>query len=321
MFKAFPYAKLDHIRCLNEAALVVAFGFRTCVVMNDNLDILCKFLDANKEEKYHCGEFYKDISKCFSTGNKYFLVMGGAVGVIKILDLAEGILVGYLCGHTGAIRDIKVFNNYVVSSSEDSSVRLWSLKSLECIGVCGGLFGHRDTVLSIDVLFDSNMIVSSGIDCTIKQWKIGSHVDKYLHGDPFTTFNNLHHCSITKVKYYGNMIVSLSNNLISMIFNNREMESVGFNLSMNDLFYIGSLHCFNNCKTFDIVGHILVGMGSNGDMYMFDLRDLFQECQPFLTSTGISAVEDFAEMCGRIYISSGTGIHRINLDLEYFMDS
>jgi len=320
MFKAFPNARLEHIRCLEVANVIATFGFRTCVIMNDKLEVLCKFLDSNKDEKYQCGEFFKNTTENFCTESKYFLALGGATGVIKLLDLQEGSMAGYLVGHTGAIRDIKVFSNYLVSSSEDSSVRLWSLETLGCIGVCGGLFGHKDSVLSIDVLYDNSMIVSAGIDCAIKQWRIFTDGSSYLYDEPFTNFNTVHRCSITKVRYYGNMIISLSNNVISVVFNNRDKVDERFNLTRNDVLFIGGIHVFNNCKTFHILEHILIGMGNNGDVYMFDLRSIPGETQPFLTSSGVSAVEDFVVMSGALYISSGNGIHRVSFDLDYFTD-
>lgn len=316
MYKAFQNVKLEHVRCLKEAALVAAFGLRTCIVMNDELDVLCKFLDANRDEKYHCGEFFINTMESFCSRNKYFLALAGETGVIKILDLQDGELAAFLTGHTGAIFDLKIFGNFAISGGEDRAVRLWDLEALKCIGVFGGMFGHRDCVLSLDVLFDSSMIVSTGTDCTIRQWKINR--DKYLSYDPFTTFSTVHRCPITKVRYYGSMVASLSNNMISVVLNNRACVDPTLNLSKNDVFLLGSIDLFNNCKTFEISGHILIGMGTNGDLYMFDLESLGGGNKPFLTSTAIDTVDDFAVMNNFAYASSGNGIWKVPLDFGYF---
>ncbi|ELA41994.1 uncharacterized protein VICG_01011 [Vittaforma corneae ATCC 50505] len=320
MFKEFHSLKLEHLRCLKEVGIVAAFGYRTCIVMNDELETLCRFIDANKDEKYYCGEFFENKMSNFCSPNKYFLVLGGETGVIKILDIQEGVLATFLTGHTGAVCDIKILGNHIVSSGEDSSIRIWSLRSLKCIGVCGGIFGHKDHILSIDILFDRSMIVSSGTDCVIKQWKIDDFKKRYLNYEPFTSFNNIHCCPISKIKYYGNMIVSLCNNTISMVFNNREKIDSSLNFNKNDPIFIGSIDLFNNCKTFDILGHILLGMGSNGDVYIFDLRSIAEESMPLLMSTNVNAAEDFIFMNDLLYISSGNAIHRIKLDLSYFND-
>lgn len=317
MFKEFRNLKLEHLRCLKEPGIIAAFGYRTCIIMNDRLEILCRFIDANKDEKYYCGEFFESKLNNFCSPNKYFLALGGESGVIKILDIQEGTLATFLNGHTGAIFDIKVFGGCIASGGEDSSVRIWDLESLKCINVCGGIFGHRDHVLSIDVLFDGSMIVSSGTDCMIKQWKIDGLNKKYLYYEPFTSFGNIHRCPISKVKYYGNMIVSLSNNAASMIFNNRERIDDSLNFNKNDPVFIGSIDLLNNCKTFDILDHTLLGMGSNGDMYIFDLRNIVEESTPFLMSTNVGTAEDFTFMNGFLYISSGNIIHKVSFDLSY----
>lgn len=316
MFKEFQNLKLEHLRCLEEARIIAAFGFRTCLILNEDLDVMCKILDASKTEKYSCGEFFVNTLENFCSPNRYFFILGGENGIIKILDLVEGVFLTHLSGHTGAICDIKVFDEYIVSSSEDSSIRIWDLKTLDCIHVFGGLFGHKDHVLSIDILHDHSMIVSSGTDCSIKQWKINK--EKYFSHQPFTNFNNLHSYSISKIKYYGNMILSLCNGVISMVYNNKEALTENLGLSRDDAILIGTIEVFNNCKTFQVFKHALVGLGSNGDMYVFDLRNIVKEKGPFLLPTNIETTEDFTRLNDYFYISSGNRIHKISFDLSNF---
>lgn len=318
MFKEFHNLRLEHLRCQKEQGILAAFGYRTCIVMDNEMNPLCKFLDANKEERYHCGEFFESKMKEFCSPNQHFLALGGKTGIIKILDIKEGSLVGFLSGHTGAICDIKIFENFILSAGEDSSIRLWDLKKFCCIGVCAGMFGHKDHVLSIDVLFDKSLIVSSGTDCVIKQWKLDGLGKEYLNYDPFTSFSNIHRCPINKVRYYGNMIVSLCNNAISMVYNSRERGLAYFNLSRNDPIFIGSIELFNNCKTFEIETHTLIGMGTNGDVYVFDLRSIAEEKTPFLIPTNAGTADDFTFMDGYMFISSGNVIYKISLDLDRF---
>lgn len=319
MEKEFPNLKLEHLRVSKETNIIAAFGFRTCIFMNENLSVLCKFLDANKSEKYYCGEFYKNFSDNFCSNNRYFFVVGGESGVIKILDLEDGTLASFLSGHTGAICDMKIFDHFLVSSGEDSSIRVWNLITLECVSVFGGMFGHKDHILSIDILYNKKMIVSSGTDCAIKQWEIsGNSPFKY---EPFSSFNNIHRCPVVKVKYYGDMIISLSNNVISVIFNNRRPVDQSFGLRQNDPIFVGNIDVFNNCKTFDVVGHIFIGMSTVGDVYLFDLRNILNEKSPFLTWTGINNVEDFLIMNDNLYISSGNKIHRTKIDFTHFEES
>lgn len=320
MFKEFQNLKLEHLETFKELNLIVAFGYRTCIILDDNLEMLCKFLDSNKNERYYCATIFENQMENFCSKNSYFIAIAGESGVIKILDIQEGTFLTYLTGHTGAICNIKNFNNFLISCSEDSSIRIWDLNTLKCVGVCGGIFGHKDHILSIDILFNKSLIVSSGTDCAIKQWKIDEIKPYKFIYEPFTSFNNVHRCPINKVMYYGNMIVSLSNNNISIIYNNINKPDDTFNLNRNDPILIGNIDLFNNCKSFEIIGHILIGMGTTGDIYIFDLRNLINENKPFIMSTNVESADDFTFNNGFIYISSGNKIYKIQLDLDHFND-
>lgn len=316
MFKEFPNLKLLHMRCLKECRIIAAFGYRTCIILNEDMDVQCRFLDSNKTERFYCGEFFINNLTDFCSSNKYFFILGGENGILKILDLTEGLLATYITGHTGAICDIKILDSYVVTSGEDSSIRVWDLRTLSCVGVLGGLFAHKDHVLSIDIMNRSHMLVSAGTDCAIKQWKISTK--EYFNYEPYTTFNNVHRSPINKVKYYGNMILSLSNGIISMVYSHNEPLEENFGLCRNDPIFIGSIDLFNNCKTFEIFDHILIGIGNNGDVYIFDLRSIINEKAPFLVSTNIESTEDFIYMNDHLYISSGDKIHKFRIDLSNF---
>ena len=74
-------------------------------------------------------------------------------------------------GHTGLVRclRISVDNRYVVSSSDDTSVRIWDLhsKRQECI-----LNGHKCSVLSLAISKCNRYIVSGSWDSTIRLWSL-----------------------------------------------------------------------------------------------------------------------------------------------------
>lgn len=316
----FPNLKLEHLKSYNKLGIFVAFGFRTAILLNSNLDVLCKYLDSNKSEKFKCADFFECKFENFCSPNVFFLLLGGESGTIKIIDLKEGKLVTFLKGHTGAICDMKVVDHYVVSCSEDSSIRIWDLKTLKCVSMCGGLAGHKDHVLSLDVLHDSSMIVSVGTDCVIKQWEFKVGADLVFNHEPFSSFSNVHKCQITKVKYCGNLILSLSNNIVSVIYNhaNREYFKENFNLDKNDPVYIGTVELFGNCKSFEIYGHMLIGVSTNADVYIFDLRNIIKEKTPYLLSMNFNSAEDIIHINDTFYITSGNAIHSFDIDLGHF---
>jgi polycomb protein EED len=125
------------------------------------------------------------------------LAVGGALGVIKLIDCAARGLHRLLHGHGGAINELRFSPSnkaLLFSASKDESVRLWNVRSGCCIAIFAGEQGHRDEVLSIvsfaalasllspislfsfaqDVHMRGHLLASSGMDTTVKLWRLTS---------------------------------------------------------------------------------------------------------------------------------------------------
>mmetsp|Transcript_24565 Transcript_24565/g.67481 ORF Transcript_24565/g.67481 Transcript_24565/m.67481 type:complete len:396 (-) Transcript_24565:1044-2231(-) len=63
----------------------------------------------------------------------------------------------------------------LASASRDESIRLWHLRSTQCIAVFAGERGHLEAVLSIDFSPCASALASAGVDGTIKLWSITDH--------------------------------------------------------------------------------------------------------------------------------------------------
>jgi guanine nucleotide-binding protein subunit beta-2-like 1 protein len=74
-------------------------------------------------------------------------------------------------GHSGFVSDVAISNtgDFVVSSSWDRALRLWSLKSGETIAK---FLGHTKDVLSVAFSPDNRQIVSGGRDNILKLWNV-----------------------------------------------------------------------------------------------------------------------------------------------------
>ncbi|KAI5171990.1 polycomb protein EED [Pancytospora epiphaga] len=394
--KEFPNARIDFLRKHPNLGIIAAFGSRTCVVLSHTLEIVQRYLDTNKEERFYCCEF-ADISQTrsftgfnmynspeslngelpcnsaqtqepmpsgsyldaisFTDDNDIFLgdspssieereqpgiqshgedetenllLMAGESGIIKVIDLQKARLVGYLRGHTGAVRDLKVVEGILVSCSEDSTIRIWNLHTYVCIGVLGGLFGHKDHVLSIDVNYKLGYIVSVGTDTTVKQWMVNFTTlmkSPYnLIYKPRQNFTNVHRSAITKVAYYGDLIVSLCNNILIAIYNNKDLEKLkelntektSAIFSDDKPIFIGSVDLCGDCKTFIIYRHLLIGLSSRGDVYLFDLRGLSKETSPYIIETKLCGAEDIVLLDEHAYITTGKAVYCLPLDLARF---
>lgn len=102
--------------------------------------------------------------------NKLFVATGGRDKLIKIWDAKEGTLVGTFVGHDNWIRDL-VFHpngNYLMSVSDDKSLRVWDLVAGRCIKLI--LNAHEHFVSCLD--FSSKYLVcaTGSANKQIKLW-------------------------------------------------------------------------------------------------------------------------------------------------------
>ena len=74
-------------------------------------------------------------------------------------------------GHTSWINSIAISpdGKYIVSGSDDETIKIWDIKTAECLNT---LLGHSETVSSVTISPDGKYIVSGSIDKTIKIWDI-----------------------------------------------------------------------------------------------------------------------------------------------------
>jgi len=68
-----------------------------------------------------------------------------------------------------SINNKMIINNYLISSSWDTTIKVWNLQTLKCIAT---LKGHKNRIKNI-LIFDSfNKLISSSLDNTIKIWDL-----------------------------------------------------------------------------------------------------------------------------------------------------
>jgi len=116
----------------------------------------------------------------------------GSEGPIKVWDIGGStpVVLMDLQGHAGEINSIDASDsaNVALSGSDDYSVRLWDLRTGQCVRL---MEGHGDTVNTFSnavntVSMDSacKTAVSGSEDMTVKLWDIGSGqcIKTYQHG-------------------------------------------------------------------------------------------------------------------------------------------
>ncbi|GAM22605.1 hypothetical protein SAMD00019534_057800 [Acytostelium subglobosum LB1] len=116
--------------------------------------------------------------------------------------------IAQLSGHTGHILDIKWLNNHrLLTSSIDTKVKLWDLRSNECTKT----FEHNDIVVSLSLDISESMFLTSTLDGCIRRWSIEKNqpIAETQVGEFITTINTCPqpYNYVIVTSHLGNVIV------------------------------------------------------------------------------------------------------------------
>lgn len=167
-----------------------------------------------------------------------WVAAAGKFGLIKVIDVHANRMVKQLCGHKNSIRDLAFLTDgrFLLSCSDDYSVRLWHIPNHVQIAIFHGMEGHDRPVLCLDVHCSEKLFLSAGMDRTVKLWslsdKLHSEMTKARTWDchvftsaegiaysttPFPTLleykpqfssMHLHKGFVDCARFYGNFILS-----------------------------------------------------------------------------------------------------------------
>ncbi|XP_065056988.1 polycomb protein eed-B-like [Rhopilema esculentum] len=199
-----------------------------CEEGSGRITLLQNYCDSDPEENYYTSAWSYNTET-----SDQILAFAGVKGAIHVVSVARRQSTKYYQGHGSSINELRfhpVEPLLLFSASKDHSIRIWNIKTDICVCVLGGVNGHRDEVLSIDLDILGTKLVSCGMDHSLKIWpleteKYKMRIDDSFKHDPtadsrsFLPLNvhypafstrDVHRNYVDCVRWYGDLILSKS---------------------------------------------------------------------------------------------------------------
>lgn len=290
-------------------------GRRTAVVVDhsEGLRVVQRILDEHPDEGFRCSEF-------LARKDCLLLVLGGELGVIKVLNLSKGVPAGHIKAHGGPIFSIRAYKDeYLLSCSSDTTIKMWSVSGLSCVCVFGGYMGHRDHVLSMDISSDLRYLVSGGSDCSIRVWAIPCSFGDVECTAPVYSSEGIHKFPVRCVRFHGDILVfSEGQDRIHIA-----LPTYGDREAYSDTVLVQEV-CLGGrgpVRKFDISGNTLVALMGKQDMAVLDMRTIRSAPHPtMLRIPNAGAVQDFCMEGGRVFVLFESSLF-MAIDLPLFEGS
>lgn len=151
---------------------VVFDGERIVVSAADNCNRLQVRDGPSGSLLFQSEEFSSRIRCCCLCREPSAVVLGQEDGCVQVLALPSGTCLSTLQGHTKTVLHCQFSqdNQTLITSSEDTTIRVWTWRS----GQCKVLQGHREQVRCFSLLTDDSRLLSWSYDGTVKLWDLQS---------------------------------------------------------------------------------------------------------------------------------------------------
>lgn len=111
---------------------------------------------------------HKSTVRCVKALSAAILISSSRDSTLRVWDIPTAECRAVLEGHTLCVRDFAVSGDIVVSVSYDHDGRMWSLDSNNYYQCLRVLRGHEAQVYAVD--FDGSRIVTGGLDHSARVW-------------------------------------------------------------------------------------------------------------------------------------------------------
>ena len=99
-----------------------------------------------------------------------WLLAGGESGIIKIINILDGVVTKVIKAHNSNVNAIAITpdGSQFLSGSDDKTIKLWSLPNLTLKKICK----QNDCINALIISPDGKLLISCSNDQTIKLWKL-----------------------------------------------------------------------------------------------------------------------------------------------------
>lgn len=181
---------------------------------------------------------------------------------ISLINFASKSEIFIFSGHSGQINCLSFTsdNKYLISGSNDRSIKIWNLKKKS---EDFSLFGHFGPITSLALFPDSKSVFASGsLDCSIKIWNIEDKQENYTI--------SMHLCPIKSMSIspFGSWLISSAEDFSLKVWNLRfereEIELTQRNSAINSI-------CYSESEDFFVVGE------DNSKVTIYNMRNHFED--------------------------------------------
>ena len=112
-------------------------------------------------------ENYYYSSLCIDISGSIMAIGGGRwnEGIIQVVDINLSKVLYTIKAHDWEVTSLKIDGTFIVSGSQDRTVKIWNISTKECLRT---FRGHTDVITNVGV--DGNIVVSGGMDSVINVW-------------------------------------------------------------------------------------------------------------------------------------------------------
>ncbi|XP_051974961.1 apoptotic protease-activating factor 1 isoform X1 [Xyrauchen texanus] len=162
LFESEEFPSRIHCTCICKHAPLIALGAENGNVQTGRVKVR---------------QFLKNIVwrtlRLLNLQHDFVVAVGLETGTVQVLEVPSGNCLVNLSGHTRTVHDCQFTDDgqTLITSSEDSTVRVWKWRTGECLV----LEGHKEPVRKFHLLNSSSpRVLSWSFDGTVKVWDLNS---------------------------------------------------------------------------------------------------------------------------------------------------